>query len=106
MIDQYFAVDSKCLVKPLFIVLALPGDIAHGKEEGILQPLCLSGSHHPEISQRLMAPQKVAVAFLVQFSDADTVLIRRHLFGDDIHTDLGEIHIGPDANCGGNSCHP
>ena len=106
MIDQDLSVDSESFIKPLFIVLALPGNIAHGKEESVLQPFCLSGAYHPEISQRFVAPEQIAVAFLIQLCDPDTVLIRRHLFGNDIHADLCEVHVCTDADCSGDPCRP
>ena len=44
-----------------------------------------------------MIPQFFTVAPLVQFGDADTVFVRRHMLGFDVHGDLAEIQIRADA---------
>ena len=41
-----------------------------------------------------MIPENTAVGQLVQFSNPDTVCVRRQVLGIDIHGDLCQVHIG------------
>ena len=47
-----------------------------------------------------MIPQKFPVTDLIQFGDPDTVFIRLHMFGYDVHGNLTQIQIGSDSGCG------
>ena len=50
-----------------------------------------------------MVPQVAAVALLVQFGDAHAVRVRLGVLGPDVHGDLAEVEVGPDARGGGDA---
>jgi len=65
------------------------------------QPLDGAGTGHPEIRQRAMIPQQIPVGLLVQFRNADTVLVRRDVFCHNVHGQLCKVEVGADAcRCG------
>ena len=45
----------------------------------------------------------MSVALLRQLGNADAVLVRRNAFGPDVHGDLAEIEVRPDARRGGDA---
>ena len=73
------------------------GDFPHRVNTVCLQPSCGSSSYTPEVGKRLMVPQFLSVALLVQLGNAHTVLVGRDMLGDDIHCHLAEIQIRSDA---------
>ena len=50
-----------------------------------------------------MTPEQFPETHLVKLRNANTVLIRRNPFGDDVHGNLGQVHIGANAGCGGDA---
>ena len=50
-----------------------------------------------------MGPEGAAIAHLIQFCDADAVLIRWDVLGPDVHGDLGQIQIRPNARRSGDT---
>ncbi len=50
-----------------------------------------------------MRPQQAAVAHLVQLRDAHPVPVGLDMLGDDIHRDLAQIEVTPDARGGGDA---
>ena len=53
-------------------------------------------SHPPEVGQRAVHPKLSAVAHFIQLRDPDTALIRRDVFGHDVHSDLAKIEVCAD----------
>ena len=53
-------------------------------------------SHPPEVGQRAVHPKLSAVAHFIQLRDPDTALIRRDVFGHDVHSDLVKIEVCAD----------
>ena len=47
-----------------------------------------------------MCPEDLSEAHLIQRGNADTVLVRPDLLGNDVHSHLGKEQIGSDACCG------
>ena len=44
-----------------------------------------------------MIPQLPAVAHFIKFGDAYPVFVGRHMFGDDVHSNLAQKQVGTDA---------
>ncbi len=47
-----------------------------------------------------MGPQELPVAQLIQPRNADAVLVRSDMFGDDVQRNFAEVEVGTDR-CGG-----
>ena len=47
-----------------------------------------------------MVPEKIAEALFIQLSDADTILVRRSVFGSDVHCQLCQVEISSDPGGG------
>ena len=103
MIDDQLRIDAKGLVEQIFMRQAQTGNVSHGVAAQLFQTAGETEADAPEIPQGLVAPEQLPVAHLVQLRDTDTVLIRRNPLGHDIHGDLGQVHIGADAGCGGDA---
>ena len=80
-----------------------PGDVPHRVESLRLQLSGVAGPHPPEVCQGPVGPEIPAVALLRQLGNADAVLIRRDAFGPNIHGDLAQVQVRPDARRGGDA---
>ena len=72
----------------------------YGVEAMFLQLTAQSSAHAPEIGQGAVIPEESAVAFFVQFRNADVVLIRLDMLCENIHSDLAKIEIAANARRG------
>ena len=103
VVDQDLAVDSKYLIKYPFVPLGPRGDIAHRIQLAGLQTAGCPGSDLPEIRDRLMVPEKVAIGVLVQLCYPYAVFVRSRFLGDDVHGDFCQVKVSADARGGGNA---
>ena len=105
MVNQKLGIHAEQAVQKVFVVNAVvrafgaPGDVAHRVQSVLLELARDAVADAPEVCQRTMAPQLLAVGALVERRDAHAVLVRGNMFGHDVHGDLGEIEVGADA-CG------
>ena len=103
MVDQQLGIDTEQLVEQIFIVKRVrladraAGNIAHGVQSDLSELFGVAATDTPEIGQRLMIPKQLAITYLVERGDADTVRVRGNMLGADIHGDLRQIQIGADA---------
>ena len=109
MVNQKFCIYSKHLIEQIFIVIVVSpsqrttGNISHRIDSLIFQLSGIASSHPPKIRQRSVAPQKPAVAHLVQLCNPHSELVRRQMLGYDIHSNLGKIQISADSRRGRNT---
>ena len=106
MVDQDLPVNTERLIEEFFVPLRSRSNIPHCEHIGIHEPSRLTGPDLPEVCQRPVIPEQVSVRLLVQLRDPDAVPVRRRFFRHDIHGDLRQIEIGPDADRGGNAGRP
>ena len=102
VVDQQLGVDAKQLIEQRLVIVfpglpdGAPGDISHGIDADGLELFGIAFSHPPEVGQRAMHPKLSAVAHFIQLRDPDTALIRRDVFGHDVHSDLAKIEVCAD----------
>ena len=76
------------------------GDVAHRVEARGLEPGGDAVPDAPEVRQGAVRPVFAAIAGFVQLGDAHPVLVGRDVLGLDVHRDLAEVEVGPDAGRG------
>ena len=99
MVDQNLRVDAECFVERIVIDHGSPGDVVHREQAHGREPAGAAAGDHPEVRDRPVVPEELAVAVLVQ--DPDKV---RGMFGGDVQRDLGQIQIRPDPAGGADPC--
>ena len=99
MVYQKFCVHPEKLIQQILVIVitvsanGTSGNISHCINALGCQLRGISSPDPPEIRNRLMIPQQFPVAHLVESRYPDTILIRRHMLGNNIHRDLTQIHI-------------
>ena len=96
MVEQQSGVDTEGAIEPLLVPFRPRGDVAHRVHSGGLEPARVARPEPPEIRQRPVLPELLAVALLVQLGNAHAVRVRLDPLGHDIHGDLAEIEIRAD----------
>ena len=104
VIDEKLGIDTEQLVEQILVLEGASGDVPHGKHAVAGELLRSSLSDAPEIRYGTVAPELSAVAHLVQLRDAHTVRVRGGVLGFDIHRDLTQVEVGPNARGGCDSC--
>ena len=100
MVDQKLRVDSEDLVEQGFVGNRDLGNITHRIDPVPCQPPGDTVCDLPEVCDRSMAPQQLLVGFLRELCNTYPVLIGRLMLCNDIHGDLGQVHVGADSTCG------
>ena len=102
MVDQELCIDAEELIEQRLVII-VPGlpdgaarDIAHGVDADGFELLCIALSDTPEVGQGAVCPKLSAVAHFIQLRDPDAALIRRDVFGHDVHSDLAKIKVCAD----------
>ena len=103
MVDQQLGVDAKESVQQYLVPHRLPRHIAHREHVVGFEFSTDPFADAPEIRQRTVIPKVLPVGKLVQFRDANAVLVRRNMLGVNIHGDLAKIEIAADPCRGGNA---
>ena len=109
MVDQKFRVDAEHAVEKLFIIIILiaaertAGNVSHREQSRGLQLSAVAVPDAPEIGQRPVIPQKVAVAHLVELRNPRAAPIRFDMFCHDVHRHFAQIEVGADAGGCGNA---
>ena len=107
VVDQQLGVDAKQLIEQRLVIVfpdlpdGAPGDISHGVDADGLELFGIAFSRPPEVGQRAVHPKLSAVAHFIQLRDPDTALIRRDVFGHDVHSDLVKIEVCADPRSRG-----
>ena len=103
MVDEQFRVDTKQFIEQFLVVIICrlpdrtPGNISHGVQAVGFQLGGIAFSHPPEVGERTVGPEGAAIAHLIQFCDADAVFIGGDMLRANVHGDLGQIQIRPNA---------
>ena len=97
VVDQELRVDTEKLIKELFVGQGHGGNIPHGKDALGREGPGGAAADLPEIGQGHMVPEQEPVGHGRQLGDPYAVRVGLHAFGNDIHGDLGQVHIGADA---------
>ena len=102
VIDEKLRIDPEKAVEKLRALAALlsesaAGDVPHREEVLLLQLPLHSPPKPPKIRERAVVPELFPIGAKVQLRDPHTVLIRCRVLCDDIHRNLCEIQIRPDA---------
>ena len=106
VVDQKFRVDTKQPVQQLLVVKigrladGAAGDVAHGVQPMAIQLAGIALAHPPKVGQGFVPPQQLPIGHLVQCGNAHAILIRTDVFGDNIHSDFGQVQIGPQPGSG------
>ena len=102
MVDQELCIDAEEPIEQRLVII-VPGlpdgaarDIAHGVDADGFELLCIALSDTPEVGQGAVCPKLSAVAHFIQLRDPDAALIRRDVFGHDVHSDLAKIKVCAD----------
>ena len=103
MVYQQFGIHAKEPVKQSFVLYRHPGQLTHRVNTIDSQFLCYASAYTPELRDRLVVPQLMPIRHFIQFCDAYTVFVGRHLFGHNIHRHLAEIHIRTNASRSSNA---
>ena len=110
MIDEQLRIDTEYPIQQLLIIIltGLPerasGNVTHRVESLFLEASRVAPTDPPEIRDRPVFPKLPPVAHLIELSNADSVLVSRHMFCDYIHRDLAQIEISPDTRSRSDSC--
>ena len=94
MVDEQLGVDAEGLVQQVLVVVfprpaaGTQRNIAHRVQPQLLQPPLVAAAHPPEVGQRGVSPQRLAVGLLVQFGDAHPVFIGGNVLGHNVHRHL------------------
>ena len=86
MVDDEFRVDTEHLIEQLLVVHRQPSELAHRIDADAAEPCDDAAAEAPEVGHRLVVPQFLPVAYLVEFGNAHTVLVSRDMLGHDIHS--------------------
>ena len=103
MVNQQLRIDTEQLIEQILIMIFMDtaqrtqGHIPHGKEAMLLQFFRITSAHPPKIRNRPVGPKFFPIAYFVQFRNAYAVLIRRHMFGFNIHGNFRQIEIRADS---------
>ena len=103
MVDQQLRILAEELVKFVLVMDRASCHIAHREHTVFFELLCDSSSHSPEVGERLMRPQGLAIAHLIQLGNADTVLICRNVLCYDVHSHFAEEKVCADTGCCGDT---
>ena len=103
VVDEKLGVDAEQAVERVLVCQRPPCHIAHRPHPVLLQPVGVAVADAPEVSERAMRPEAAAVGLLVQFRDADAVLVGGYVLRHDVHRHLGEIEVCADARRGCNA---
>ena len=88
VVDQKLRVHTELPVEGLLVCLRDP---AHGADPETLKPGSRPFPDAPEIRERLVIPERLAVGFLVQYPDEIVCVL-----GCDVQRDLGQIQVRTD----------
>ena len=103
MVNQKLRADAKEVIEKIFIVIVFrlsertPGDVPHRKKPDLLQLPFRCPSDPPEVGQRPVAPELLAVCLCVQLRNPHTIPVSRDMLGHDIHCNLAEVQVRTDA---------
>ena len=109
MVDEQFRIDTKQFIEQFLVVVVCgfadgaPGNISHGVQAVCLQLGGIAFSNPPEVGERTVGPEGAAIAHLIQFCDADAVFIGGDMLRANVHGDLGQIQIRPNARRSGDT---
>ena len=104
VVDQKLCIFSEKPIEQVFIFDRAACDIPH-REQSIFGKLSgIAVSDAPEVSERLMCPELLSECHFIEKSDAHAVFICREVLCYDIHCNLAEKKIRPDAGSSGDSC--
>ena len=109
VVNEQLRLNAERFIQQLFVIEipAFPeraaGDIAHRMQPQRFQPPRRSRADAPEIRERPVAPELAAVTHLVQLGNTHAVTVRRNVLGFNVHRNLAEIEIRPNARRGGDA---
>ena len=90
MVDDEFRVDTEHPVEHLLVAHRHPRQLSHRLDVDAVEPCHDDASEAPEVGHRPMVPQLPAVAHLVEFGNAHSVLVSRDMLRHHIHRHLAE----------------
>ena len=101
VVDENFRIHAENLIQPIFPMDRKPRQVPHRINAVGFQSFDGAGTGHPEIRQRSVVPQQIPVRLLVQFRNADTVLVRRDVLRHNVHRQFCKVDVCADAcRCG------
>ena len=103
MIYQQLRVHAEKIVQNVFIFYGAVRNITHSVKSRTFQPCSVALPYPPEIGYGSMLPQGSPIRHFIEFRNAHTVLVRRYMLCDNIHSHFSEIQIGPDSGSRGYS---
>ena len=103
VVDEQLGVYAEHAVERLRVRETEARHVAHRIKPAGGEPFGVARAEPPEVRQRLVIPEQLAVAALGQLRNADAVLVRRTLFGPDVHGDLAQIEVRADPRRGGDA---
>ena len=109
VVNEKLRLHAERFIEQLLVIEipALPeraaGNIAHRVHSQRFQPPHRARADTPEIRERPVAPEIAAVAHFVKLRNAHAVTVRRDVLCFNVHCDLAEIEIRPDARRGGDA---
>ena len=104
MVYQQFRIDTEQQIQQVLALYGTTGNVAHCQDAVGCQPCGNAPAHAPEVRERHMLPQQMAVGHIVQFCDAHAVLVGRHFLGHYVHRHLAKIKVRADSGGGGDAC--
>ena len=109
VVDEELGVDAEEVVEKVLVQKVIgtsqgaPRNVSHGEHAVGFQFLDVTCAYAPEVPQRSVGPEPLPVSHLVQLGDPHAVGVRFLVLGQDVHGDLGQVEVGPDAGGGCNT---
>ena len=97
MVDEQLRILAEQAVEQLLVLLGAQGNVAHREHAVSLEPAGDTAADTPEVRQRPVWPELPAEFHFIELCDAHAVFISRDVLCDDVHGDLGEEQVRPDA---------
>ena len=97
VVDEQLRILAEQAVEQLLILLGAKRDVPHREHAVRLEPAGDAAADAPEVRQRPVWPELPAEFHFIELCDAHAVFIGRNVLCHDVHGDLGEEQVRPDA---------
>ena len=109
VVDEQLCLYAKETIEQILVIVlrrlaeGAACNIAHGIEAVCLELCSVALADAPEVRERAMRPERLAIAQFIQLCHTYPVRIGFHALGNDVHGDLCQVEVRPDAGGRGNA---